>query len=242
MTAPFRIGILECDRLSEPVRQRHGSYSDMFRHLLSAAGEDVAFVTYQVMESEYPAEPDACDAYLITGSHHSVYDDLSWIRRLQEYVVTLDRRSKKLVGICFGHQLVAQALGGQVGKHPGGWGVGIAASTLLLRKSWMEPPRDPFHLIVSHQDQVLRMPPRAEMLAGSAFCSNGSYQIGEHILCFQGHPEFSHAYARERLLARGDILGAEILQRGLDSLQGTTDAEPVARWILKFLIRSVPPP
>lgn len=237
MKIPLRIGILECDRLSEPVRARHGSYSEMFRRLLSATGEAVTFTTYQVMDSEYPGEPDECDAYLITGSRYSVYDDLPWIRRLQEYVVALDERSKKLVGICFGHQMIARALGGEVAKHPGGWGVGIAASTVLQRKPWMEPLLDPFHLIVSHQDQVLRMPRGAELLAGNAFCANSSFQIGEHILCFQGHPEFSHDYARDRLLARKDILGDMILRQGLDSLRRATDAEPVARWIMKFLLR-----
>jgi GMP synthase-like glutamine amidotransferase len=233
----FKIGILECDRLSEPLRKKHGSYSEMFQKLLGVAGESVAFTTYQVMDSEYPARRDDCDAYLITGSHHSVYEDLPWIKLLQEYVVTLDKYSKKLVGICFGHQLVAQALGGQVGKHPGGWGLGIAASKLLQRKAWMEPLQDPFHLIASHQDQVLRLPPRAELLAGNAFCAHGSYQIGEHILCFQGHPEFSHAYARERLLTRKDIVGADTMKQALDSLQRTTDAPLIARWIIKFLMR-----
>lgn len=235
MNASFKIGILECDRLAEPVRARHGSYSEMFRKLLAATGEPLSFATYQVMESEYPRGLDECDAYLITGSRYSVYDDPAWIRRLQDYVVRLDSHSKKLVGICFGHQMVAQALGGEVVRHPGGWGVGVAASALVRHKRWMEPLKESFHLIVSHQDQVRRMPGRAELLSASSFCAIGSYQVEEHILCFQQHPEFTADYARDRLLARQDILGEEAVKRGLDSLQRQTDAALIARWIVRFL-------
>lgn len=237
MSVPLRIGILECDRLSEALRERHGSYSDMFQKLLSATGEPLAFATYQVMESDYPGTVAACDAYLITGSRYSVYDDLDWIRRLQDYVLKLEAHSKKLIGICFGHQMVAQALGGEVGRHPGGWGVGVAASSLVQRKPWMNPARDSFHLISSHQDQVIRMPPQAELLSGSAFCTNGSYQVREHILCFQGHPEFTPAYARERLLARKDVIGEATVNQALDSLQRGTDSALIARWIINFLKR-----
>jgi GMP synthase-like glutamine amidotransferase len=237
MSTPFKLGILECDRLSESLRARHGSYSEMFRKLLTDAGAPFAFATYQVLDSEYPARIDECDAYLITGSRYSVYEDLDWIGRLQEYVVRLNERSKKLVGICFGHQMVARALGGEVGKHPGGWGVGVATSALLRSKPWMEPAQNSFQLIVSHQDQVSCLPPGAELLAGSAFCVHGSYQLAEHILCFQQHPEFTPAYARERLLARHAILGEAAMQQALDSLQDQTDAALIARWIIKFLLR-----
>ncbi|HEX5056279.1 MAG TPA: GMP synthase [Gammaproteobacteria bacterium] len=237
MSAPFRIGILECDRLSEALRARHGSYSDMFQRLLSSTGQPLVFASFQVMDSEYPSTVNACDAYLITGSRHSVYEDLAWVRRLQDYVVTLDSHSKKLIGICFGHQMVARALGGEVGRHPGGWGVGVLESSLVRSKSWMEPMRNSFSLIASHQDQVLRLPERAELLSGSAFCAHGSYQVGEHILCFQGHPEFTVDYARERLLARKEVIAEDTFQRALDSLARPDDATLVARWIIKFLTR-----
>jgi GMP synthase-like glutamine amidotransferase len=238
MSAAFKIGILECDRLSEDLRARHGSYSEMFQKLLSAAtDEPLTFQTYQMLEADYPVKPKECDAYLITGSKYSVYDAQSWIKRLQNYVATLDAHSIKLIGICFGHQIVAQALGGDVYKHPGGWGVGVATSSLLQRKAWMDPPKDSFQLIASHQDQVRRLPAGAELLSSSAFCVNGSYQLGEHILCFQGHPEFTPAYARERLQARQGVIDEETVKKGLDSLQQKTDASLIARWITKFLLR-----
>lgn len=237
MSATFRIGILECDRLNEPLRARHGSYSEMFQRLLASAGRPLAFETWQVMDAEYPQSVNSCDAYLITGSRYSVYDDLAWVRRLQEYVVTLDSHSKKLVGICFGHQMVAQALGGEVRRHSGGWGVGVLESSLVRSKAWMDPARESFCLIASHQDQVLRLPERAELLSASAFCAHGSYQIGEHILCFQGHPEFTADYARERLLARKDVIAKETFDLALESLNRPTDASFIARWIMQFLMR-----
>src|SRR5687767_5101833 len=98
MSAQFKIGILECDRLSEDLRARHGSYSEMFQKLLSATGEPLTFATYQMLDAEYPGKPKDCDAYLITGSKYSVYDNQSWIKRLQAYVATLDAHSIKLIG------------------------------------------------------------------------------------------------------------------------------------------------
>jgi GMP synthase-like glutamine amidotransferase len=230
-----KIGILETDRLSEALRKQYGSYGDMFQNLLHSVDKRLALPRYQVTESVYPENIDDCDAYLITGSKSSIYDDKPWIKHLQEYVITLAGRQKKLIGICFGHQLIAQALGGQAQKSEKGWGVGLATSAVYVSKPWMDPAQETFALITSHQDQVTALPPDAELIAGDEFCAYASYQIGDHILTFQGHPEFTPEYARQRMHDRREIIGEQRYQQGMASLNQNADDLLIANWIINFV-------
>jgi GMP synthase-like glutamine amidotransferase len=230
-----KIGILEADRLSAALRKQYGSYGDMFENLLQSVDKSLALPRYQVTESEYPEDIDDCDAYLITGSKFSIYDDEAWIRQLQDYVITLAGRQKKLIGICFGHQLIAQALGGRAQKSEKGWGVGLATSTVYVTKPWMDPAQETYALLTSHQDQVTALPLHAELIAGDDFCAYASYQIGDHILTFQGHPEFTPEYARQRMQERREILGERRYQQGMASLKQNADHKLLAKWIINFV-------
>jgi GMP synthase-like glutamine amidotransferase len=230
-----KIGILEADCLSETLRKQYGSYGDMFQNLLHSIDESLVLPRYQVMEFDYPEDIDDCDAYLITGSSSGIYEDEPWIRQLQDYVITLSARKKKLIGICFGHQLIAQALGGQAQKSEKGWGVGLSTSTVYISKSWMEPAKETFALLISHQDQVTALPPNAELIAGNDFSAYASYQIGNHILTFQGHPEFTPEYARQRMNDRREIIGEQRYQQGMVSLNQNADHLLIAKWIINFV-------
>lgn len=231
----MKIGILEADQLSDALRRQYGSYGDMIHNLLHPVDNRLTFPRYPVTESRYPDNIDDCDAYIITGSKAGVYDNRPWIKLLQDYVVTLAGRRKKLIGICFGHQLIAQTLGGRAQKSEKGWGVGLATSTVYVTKPWMDPANDSFAIISSHQDQVTALPPQAELIAGSDFCAYASYQIGDHILTFQGHPEFTQAYARQRLRDRREIVGEQRYQQALTSLDRHADHPLIARWMVNFL-------
>lgn len=231
----MKIGILEADQLSEELRTKFGSYGDMFQTLLHSVDKRLSLPRYPVTESSYPEQIDDCDAYLITGSKSGIYDGSPWIKQLQEYVIALAERQKKLVGICFGHQLIAQALGGQAQKSDKGWGVGLATSTVYVTKPWMDPARESFAIIASHQDQVTALPPQAELIAGNDFCAYGSYQIGNQILTFQGHPEFTQAYARQRMHARRKIIGEQRYRQGMASLDQDADHQLIAKWIINFM-------
>ena len=231
----MRIGILEADQLSKELRAQFGSYGDMFQTLLHSVDKRLSLPRYQVTESRYPEHIDDCDAYLITGSKSGIYDGQPWIKQLQDYVIALAERQKKLVGICFGHQLIAQALGGQAQKSDKGWGVGLATSTVYVAKPWMDPAKESFTLITSHQDQVTALPPQAELIAGDDFCAYASYQIGDRILTFQGHPEFTQEYARQRLYARRKIIGEQRYQQGMASLDQDADHQLIAKWVINFM-------
>ena len=187
----MKLGILKTDAVRPEWVPEFGEYPAMFVALLGRLDPQLEFAVYDVEEGEYPADIDEVDAYLITGSKSSVYDDKPWIADLMDFVRELDARGKKIVGICFGHQLVAQALGGRTEKSPKGWGVGLHDYRFSSSPDWHDGGRDDFHILVSHQDQVTVPAEGSEVLAGSAFCPNAVCQLGRHILTFQGHPEFS---------------------------------------------------
>ena len=207
----------------------------MFMVLLGEADPDLGFSVYDVEKGEYPADIDEVDAYLITGSKSSVYEDKPWIATLIEFVRELDRRHKKIVGICFGHQLVAQALGGKTEKSPKGWGVGLHTHSFGDMPGWHDQGDAAFDILVSHQDQVVENATGARVLASSDFCENAVCQIGEHILTFQGHPEFVPSYSREIMELRREMIGEEAYRQGMTSLARDPQGQRVARWILNFL-------
>jgi len=212
-----------------------GEYPDMFMALLTAQAPDLYCRVYDVERGEYPDELDEVDAYLITGSKASVYDKTPWILGLTGFVQKLHRRQKKLVGICFGHQLVAQALGGTVEKSPKGWGVGLHTHRFSSLPSWHDQGDRNLDILVSHQDQVVRPAAGAQVLASSEFCDNAVSQVGEHILTLQGHPEFTKDYARALMMERRNLLDDDVLQAGLATLAGEQQGPRVAAWIARFI-------
>lgn len=233
-----RIGILQTDSVRAEFQDAFGSYPDMFRSLLSRAAADASlpadFAVFDVEHGEYPAEIDACDGYVITGSRESVYDDLPWISELSDYVRALHASRKKTVGICFGHQLVAHALGGETRPADAGWGVGVHRMRIVAAEQWMQPPLPAVSLLSSHKDQVVRMPPGARLLGANDFCPIGSFALGDHFLTLQGHPEFEKGYARALMNFRESLLG-DAYAPGIASLAHRTDEALVGRWMLRFL-------
>ncbi|TDG15655.1 GMP synthase [Seongchinamella unica] len=233
----MKLGILKTDAVRPEWVPEFGEYPDMFTALLGREDPALEFVVYDVEKGEYPADIDEVDAYLMTGSKSSVYEDKEWIARLMGFVRELDARKKKLVGICFGHQMVAQALGGKTEKSTKGWGVGRHTHRFTECPEWHDGGAADFDILVSHQDQVVRNAEGARVLAGSDFCENAVVQIGDHILTFQGHPEFVPGYSREIMEFRRQAIGEEAYDRGMASLSKAAEGDRVARWILDFLQR-----
>jgi GMP synthase-like glutamine amidotransferase len=207
----------------------------MFIDLLSQVDPTLEFRVYDVEEGEYPADIDEVDAYLVTGSKSSVYEDKPWIATLMDFVRELHLRRKKLVGICFGHQLVAHALGGRTEKSARGWGVGLHTHSFSATPAWHDGEDPDFNILVSHQDQVVSNAVGAQVLASSEVCENAVCQLGEHILTLQGHPEFVPEYSREIMEYRREMLGDAVYTNGVASLGVEPQRLRVARWIVNFL-------
>ena len=210
----------------------------MAAELLHAADPEFEFRFYDIRAGEFPESPRAHAGWLITGSRHGAYEDLPWILRLAQFIRELDAQQQPLVGICFGHQLIARALGGDAVKASQGWGVGVHEAEVVQPAPWMDAGAERFALVVSHQDQVTELPPGAERIAGSAFCPIAMYRVGEHVFAMQAHPEFTRQYSRELMDVRRGLIGDERVEPGMASLAKDVDAAAVARWMAAFLKRT----
>jgi GMP synthase-like glutamine amidotransferase len=231
----MRIGILQCDATNENFRDEHGDYPGMFISLFQSIDPALEFSVFDVRLGQYPQTPQECDAYLITGSRFSVYDDEAWIHKLEKFVVELHSEKHPLLGICFGHQMIARALGGKTEKAAQGWGVGVQSYRKTKTKSWLNPALENFSLLAVHQDQVTELPEGAELIAESEFCPNAAFMIDDHILTFQAHPEFEKAYSKVLLVLREQILGPEIFAAGVKSLDQSIQPQVITNWMVNFL-------
>ncbi len=235
----MRLAILQCDAVAPELQPQFGDYPQMFRALLGTGGPTTTFADYDLTCSQFPASLDECDAWLFTGSTWSAYDPDDWIARAHEFVRALHAERRPMIGICFGHQLVARALGGEVARAEVGWGVGVHTALLAGHPPWMQPRRDSLPLLVSHQDQVLRPPEGATVLASHAFCPYDMLQLGDHVLTFQGHPEFEPGYVRALIERRRELIGEPTAQEGIESLAEPTEGEIARAWIHNFLRNAV---
>lgn len=219
------IGILETGHAPEELRDESGTYPEMFAHLLAAHGFD--FRAWAVVDMEFPGSVHDADAWLITGSRHGAYDDLPFIAPLEEFIRTAHREAVPQVGICFGHQIMAQALGGTVEKFQGGWAVGpqqydFGDRTMTLN-AW-------------HQDQVIRAPEGAEVIATNAFCPLAGLRYGNRAWSVQPHPEFDDRFIKGLIESRGRgrVPDAQ-LDEARARLGGGTDSVQLADRIADFL-------
>ena len=229
----MKLGILKTGQPPESARPRFGDYPAMFRRLL---GEDAYdYSTFAVDEGQWPAAPDACDAWLITGASCGVYDPLPWIGALKGFLNDARGRAA-LVGVCFGHQVMAEAFGGKVIQSPKGWGVGEHDYRILSREPWMDGD-DTLRLPASHQDQVVELPPGAEVIAANAFTPMGALAWRDQpAISIQLHPEFEPAYATALIEARrGTRYTPEQADQAIASYGGPDDRARVGGWIRKFL-------
>jgi GMP synthase-like glutamine amidotransferase len=231
----MKIGILRTDDVRPELVDEFGEYPDMFTRILHDVDPSIETVEYDVFRLEYPDDIDEVDAYLMTGSKASVYDDEDWIHGLGDFVQQLHQRRKKLIGICFGHQLVAHVLGGRTEKANTGWLIGVHRHELNAEGLALTGAEDGFNIICSHQDQVIEPADGATILAGSNLCPVAMCRIENHILTVQGHPEFSAEYANQLYNLRREQLGDPIVEDGLASLGKNVDTHQISKWLIDFI-------
>jgi GMP synthase-like glutamine amidotransferase len=227
----MKLGVLETGFPPEPLKARFGGYPAMFRDLL---GEDFAWRTYDVQAGQWPDRPEAEDGYIVTGSAAGVYEQDAWIGRLLEFLRGAKGRVR-LVGVCFGHQAMAQALGGQVIKSPKGWGVGLHTYEVKVHEPWMDSG-PAISSPASHQDQVVELPPDARVLAASAFTPFGMIDYGQGAVSIQLHPEFDPAYAEALIESRREErISDEAATAAIQSLHAPNDNRRLGDWLRRFL-------
>ena len=231
----MKVAIIQCDSVLLELVPHFGTYPDMIKGMFESVDANLEYRTFESQQGEYPHDLDAYDFYITTGSKAAAYQDIPWIKQLINFVQRLDKQQKKLIGICFGHQIIAMARQGQVEKSLKGWGVGVAKNRVIAHPGWMQQPAEELNIIVNHQDQITRLPIDTQVIASSDFCPYFVVQWGKHMLSIQGHPEWLPAYAGVLLTHRRGILGADRVASGLASLITAPDNALFARWILDFV-------
>lgn len=194
------IGILQTGDAPDVLRPTAGDYPDMFEQML--AGRGMTFRTWRVLDMVFPESPQEADGWIITGSRFGAYEDHAFIAPLENFIRAVHSAQVPMVGICFGHQIIAQALGGRVVKYPGGWSVGPQDydfdGTAVTLNAW-------------HQDQVVDRPEGARVVARSGFCENAALAYGDTIFTVQAHPEFDAAVVQGLIDHRGGAVPAPLL-------------------------------
>ena len=231
-TAVPRIAILETGAPPSGLSPEHGRYPQMFSRLLGDSFDTRGFDVRKIT----PPPPGDFDGVIITGSPAGVYDDEPWIGRLLDWIAEARGRTH-LVGICFGHQAMAQALGGRVEKSDKGWGVGLHRYRVLSTEPWMQPPLAEIAIPVSHQDQVVEKPADARVILSSDFTPFAGLAWGDDAISMQCHPEFTPAFAADLAQLRRDRIGPDRVDPALDTLKGDNDRDAVAGWLQTFLRR-----
>jgi GMP synthase-like glutamine amidotransferase len=218
------IGILETGLAPDALRAQSGSYPDMFARLLAPHGFD--FRTWSVVNMEFPDSVHDAEGWLITGSRHGAYDDLPFIPPLEALIRQAVDETVPLVGICFGHQIVAQALGGRVEKFHGGWAVGPQEYDF---------DGQPLRLNAWHQDQVIEPPAGAEVIATHPFCPYAGLRYADRALTVQAHPEFDDGFIAGLIETRGrGLVPDDRLDAALGRLGAPNDAGRIAARIAAF--------
>ena len=224
-----RIAILKTGAPPPALAEAHGDYPAMFSTLL---GDAFATTTFDVQQGEWP-DPVAFDGAIVTGSAAGVYEDDPWIAALLDWIRAAQGQTK-LVGVCFGHQAMAQALGGRVEKSERGWGVGLHRYDVALDAPWMAPRAATVAIPVSHQDQVVTIPDQARVTLRSAFTPFAGLAWGDDAISFQGHPEFTPAYASDLTAGRRGRIDPALVDQALETLAQPNDRGLVADWIRAF--------
>lgn len=235
----MKLTILETGYVPEAIRSSFDDYPTMFEQLMAPLDSLMQFEAVSVISGAVLPDPGDLDAVLITGSPASVYHADPWIGALRDYIREVVASKIPMIGICYGHQAIADALGARVEKSDKGWGIGRHVYDVKTRSaSWMDDEWAPeIATYVSHQDQVLSVPDGAEVLAGSDFTPNAAllYHDGP-ALSFQCHPEFSADYAGALYEARkGRPLTPEAVADAMASLNGGNNHTLIARWMVRFL-------
>ncbi len=235
----MKIGILETGHLSETLQQKYGHYPLMFSEMLAPYMPDTTFETFHVIDGQLPGAVDDADGWIVTGSRHGAYERLDWMNRLEGFLRECLSTGAPVVGICFGHQILAQAMGGKVVNSDKGWGFGAKEYAITAQPDWLSPLGAGFASHAVHQDQVVEAPENTTVFATSDFCPIAGLSYGDQerpkAISIQPHPEMSAQFvsdlADERLV---NVIPPEQFEPGYKSLGTPVDNKTWAKTIAAF--------
>ncbi|NVK17955.1 MAG: type 1 glutamine amidotransferase [Methylocystaceae bacterium] len=214
------LGILVCDSFDADQRNKYQcEYEDLFIDRLLEVDPDLSFITYNVQKDIFPTAHDQCDGWLITGSRCGAYDGHDWIAKLEDFLRQAYAQEIPLIGVCFGHQILAQSLGGRVEKSHKGWGIGLQHYQLLEPFAGLT---DTLDLYAIHQDQVVDVPPTARVFAKTDHCPHAGLLYEGRAVSLQPHPEFSAEFEKSLIVRnRGNKIDTELADKAIASLENS---------------------
>lgn len=229
----MKIAVLDNDIMDKAAIEQFHSYGEMLKTLFSTVSQPITMDVFKTVHGEYPSNIDDYDIFLLSGSREDAFGDAPWINTLRTFVHKLIDQHKRMIGICFGHQLIAHCLGANVGRAEIGWGLG------RMSYQWQPAIADrvsgELSLLVCHQDQVKTVPPGATVIASSDFCPIAAYTVGDHIICFQGHPEFTEEYVAYLANKRRSVLGESFYKEVMSSAHKAHDGKLVAQLSVDYV-------
>lgn len=241
----MKIGVLQTGLVASELVQETGEYDAVFRRFLQNSDPEVEVTGWEVVNGDIPSDPFAADGWIISGSKHGVYEDHAWLPPLKSFIRDCARHKVPMVGICFGHQVMAEALGGKAEKSEKGWGLGPHQYQVVSRPDWMANTPEKLTIQAVHQDQVTALPPGACLFATSTFCENAGLLYGDpdapYAISLQPHPEFSRDFAEGLInIRRGNAFPEPESATAIANGGMPLHNDWAAQWILTFLRKSLP--
>lgn len=236
----MKIGILETGEVHEDLVEKHGDYPSMFVKLLQKKSPAAEFFIVRVCNGDPLGKPGDADGWIITGSRHGVYDDLPWIEPLKVFLRESIAKKIPVAGICFGHQILAEAMGGKAEKSSKGWGLGVHKYAIKNAPAWLDDVSESFTGHALHQDQVTEQPPNTTVIASSDFCELAALVYGDlenpDAISVQPHPEFSSDFVGDLIDVRlSGIVPEDVEAQARNSLGQPVHNEEWGGWINQFL-------
>ncbi len=230
----MKIAILQTDHIPEHRREvAGGNYPEMFANLFFKLSYIIDFDVFDVTEEEYPEDYSIYDGFMITGSKSTAFDTDPWIEVLKSQIVDIYAMGKKMIGICFGHQILAQALGGKVARAKCGFSVGVRTVKVMSKKEWMEPYSPYLSLLFYHQDMVVNMPEGSELIGSSDYCPVQMFCLNNQVLGIQAHPEMLKIHNHALIKEYQDQIENEF-HRALESLRIRDNSLVIGHWMANF--------
>ncbi|KAL4889441.1 class I glutamine amidotransferase-like protein [Aspergillus ambiguus] len=246
MRPPLRIAVLECDTPVEKIDKKYNGYHGVFSALLRESAQALGLDPTTgldvsrwdvVTKQEYPRLEDV-DALLLTGSKHNSFDNHPWILKLVEYTKkAIDDNRVKILGICFGHQIIGRALGVKVGRSDAGWEIAVCNMDLTEQGKKLFG-KDKLRIQQMHQDIVHEYPSNVIPLGSSPRCAvQGMYRPAK-FMTVQGHPEFKDEIVTEvvSMRIRAGVFSKEQGEDALERAKWEHDGVAIGSVFLKFLL------
>ena len=213
-------------------RKRDGQ---LFQDILKKIEIEWQSDIFYLWQNQYPRHIDDYDAYIITGSPASVNDTDAWIIWLLDFIRQLHDRKIKTIGICFGHQAIAKALGSMIGCNPHGWSIGIEKLCMKTKKNWMHYYPQYLRLYSVHQEQILQASPKLEVIAGNDHCPIGSFVVGNHFLTVAYHPELQKNFLQDLCIHLQGHIDQPLLDKATKDFHDDSDSEIFIKWMRDFI-------